>query len=495
MINDNFSIKHIFGLKIRDLRLSKRFSFQELSEKTGLSISYLSEIEKGKKYPKGDKIMQLASALEVTYDELVSLKVSKKLKPVINLLQSDFFKEFPLNTFGLDPQKVVELITIAPEKINSFINAIQVISQQYEMKQEHFNYAALRSYQEMHDNYFGDIEKATFDFRSLYKVKETIISTEKLTDLLSSVCSLSIDRSVISKNNTLRHIRSLVSLEEGKFFINKGLTEAQERFLIAREIGFSYLKLKHRPLETPPQQEYNFEVVLNNYKASYFAAALLLPEEEVVKDVKEFAKFDKWEGSRLLKFLEKYLATPEMLMQRLTNILPKYSGIKNLFFLRFLGTDDFNSFDLTKELHLSRVHNPHANLLNEHYCRRWISIGLIKELRSQLQINRKNEIMADAQISRYHGTNDEYLCLSIAFPNVSNTAESMSVTIGCYIDDSLRKRINFLNDPSIKVKVVNTTCERCALTDCVDRIAPPTQFLIESNKQEILKELSKVVKF
>ena len=492
MISENFSIKHIFGLKIRDLRLLRGFSFQELSEKTGLSISYLSEIEKGKKYPKGDKIMQLAEAFGTNYDELVSLKVSKKLQPVINLLQSNFFKEFPLDTFGLDPQKVIELITVAPEKINSFINAIQVISQQYEMRQEQFNHAALRSYQEMHDNYFGEIEGSAARFRVKYKIESTIVSTATLRDLLKSECKLKVDTQSLKDNEVLKHVRSLTLIEKKKLLLNKGLTEAQERFLIAREIGFTYLKLHERPLETPPQQDYNFETVLNNYKASYFAAALLLPEKEVVADVKFFAKFDSWDGSKLLNFLIKYKATPEMLIQRLTNILPKYSGIKNLFFLRFLGTDDFSSYELTKELHLSRKHNPHANFLNEHYCRRWISIGLIKELRSQHQINGSNEIIADAQISRYHGTKDEYLCLTIAFPNVSNSAESMSVTMGCNIDESLRKRIKFLNDPKIKVKVVNTTCERCAMTDCGDRIAPPFQVQMELNKQTILNELQNV---
>ncbi len=492
MISENFSIKHIFGLKIRDLRLSRGFSFQELSEKTGLSISYLSEIEKGKKYPKGDKIMQLAAAFDVSYDNLVSLKVSKKLQPVIDLLQSNFFKEFPLDTFGLDPQKVIELITVAPEKINAFINAIQVISQQYEMKQEQFNHAALRSYQEMHDNYFKDLEDQANHFRSEYGVDDTLLSTVQLHELLLQACGLKVDKEGLNANEVLRHIRSVLKLNEKQLLINEGLTEAQERFLIAREIGFSYLKLKQRPLETPPQQDYNFETVLNNYRASYFAAALLLPEQEVVRDVKWFAQHSSWDGSRLLAFLNKYQATPEMLIQRLTNILPKYSGIKNLFFLRFLGTDDFTSYELTKELHLLRAHNPHANYINEHYCRRWISIGLIKELRSQHQINGSNEIIASAQISRYHGTKDEYLCLTIAFPNVSNGAESMSVTIGCYIDDSLRKRIKFLDDPAIKTKVVNTTCERCAMTDCGDRIAPPSHVQMESNKEIILRELSKV---
>jgi len=488
MVNENFSIKHIFGLKVSDLRKEKGFSFQELSAKTGLSVSYLSEIEKGKKYPKGDKIMQLANALDKSYDYMVSLKVSKRLQPVIDLLQSDFFKEFPLEIFGLDGQKVVDLIAVSPEKINAFISSIQMISRQYEMRQEHFYYAALRSYQEIHDNYFPDLEKTVKKFKAENKLKG-VPTTEELVKVLKEKYEVRIDKEVLKRQEELNDLRSFYRIKDKMLLLNSKLTEAQERFLICRELAFQYLNLDERPLETPPHREYRFDEILNNYKASYFAAAVLLPEEEVVKDVKAFAQLKKWDNSKLLSFIDKYKATPEMLMHRLTNVLPKYSGIKNLFFLRFLGTDDFSTYELTKELHLSKKHNPHANHLNEHYCRRWISIGLIKELRSVQKINNKKEYLAGAQVSRYHETDDEYLCFTIAFPNVSNPNESMSVTIGCYIDNSLRKRIRFLNDPSIPSKVVNTTCERCTLADCGDRIAPPVKITETKSKAQLIDSL------
>ena len=493
MANDNFSLKHIFGLKIRDLRVEKGLSFQELSQKTGLSISYLSEIEKGKKYPKGDKIMQLAEALNESYDNLVSLKVSKRLQPVINLLQSDFFKEFPLHIFGLDAQKIIELISVSPEKINAFISSISLISRSYEMNQESFYYAALRSYQEMHDNYFPEIEKAVKELKSNHKdFLGLSVNGENLEKVLMDDYTIKVDRRQLADYDALRNLRSFYKDKGKTVLLNDDLTDAQECFLLGRELGFQYLKLKQRPLETPPQQSYNFEALLNNYKASYFSAALLMDEDEVVNDVRAFAQNKKWDGDKLLSFISKYNATPEMLMQRLTNILPKYFGIKNLFFLRFLGTDDFSTYELTKELHLSRAHNPYANSLNEHYCRRWISIGLIKELRSVQRLKKGVPVIAGAQVSRYHETPNEYFCLSIAFPNVSNPKESMSVTIGVYIDTNLRKRIQFIDDPDIVKKVVNTTCERCSLTDCGDRIAPPYYIAQRENQGNVVAALKKL---
>ncbi len=68
------NIKLILGLKVKQFRLDRGMSLNEVSKKSGLSMSYINEIEKGKKYPKTDKIMALAAALEVEYDALVSSK-------------------------------------------------------------------------------------------------------------------------------------------------------------------------------------------------------------------------------------------------------------------------------------------------------------------------------------------------------------------------------------------------------------------------------------
>ena len=51
------TVKLIFGLKVHYLRQQQGLSYQQLSEITGLAISYLHNIEKGKKYPKADKII------------------------------------------------------------------------------------------------------------------------------------------------------------------------------------------------------------------------------------------------------------------------------------------------------------------------------------------------------------------------------------------------------------------------------------------------------
>ena len=77
MLKEIDTVKLIFGLKVHHLRQEQDLSYQQLSERTGLAISYLHNIEKGKKYPKADKILALAKALDTDYNYLVSLDAEK----------------------------------------------------------------------------------------------------------------------------------------------------------------------------------------------------------------------------------------------------------------------------------------------------------------------------------------------------------------------------------------------------------------------------------
>ena len=55
-------LRFILGFKLKNLRQVADLSLKEASSIAGISISYLSEIEKGKKYPKTEKLLALASA-------------------------------------------------------------------------------------------------------------------------------------------------------------------------------------------------------------------------------------------------------------------------------------------------------------------------------------------------------------------------------------------------------------------------------------------------
>ena len=164
MIAESSYIRVVFGLKLKQYRQKKNWSLQDLATKTGLSKSYLNEIENGKKYPKHDKIIQLSEALQCTFDDLVSTKLDKSLIPINDVLQSDFFKEIPLDLFGINKSNLISIISEAPKKVTAFINALIEISQNYNLGKERFYFAVMRSFQELYDNHFPEIEDAAAEF-------------------------------------------------------------------------------------------------------------------------------------------------------------------------------------------------------------------------------------------------------------------------------------------------------------------------------------------
>ncbi len=156
--------KIIFGLKIRQFRQEKGWNFEELSRQTGISVSYLNEIEKGKKFPKTDNRKALANALGLSEEFLLSPELTKQFAPLGDLLRSNFLSELPLDLFGIEVQQIVEIIARDPDRVNAFLSAILEIARVYSLREENFYFAALRAYQELRNNYFEEIESAAAAF-------------------------------------------------------------------------------------------------------------------------------------------------------------------------------------------------------------------------------------------------------------------------------------------------------------------------------------------
>ena len=181
-----------------------------------------------------------------------------------------------------------------------------------------------------------------------------------------------------------------------------------------------------------------------------------------------------------------------MLFQRLTNILPSSFGLKKLFLLRFIHEPEKGTFNVDKELHLNRQHQPHSNGLFEHYCRRWISISLLNDLQSVSDEGAFQPAIG-IQRSRYYGTEDEYLCFTIGRGAYPKSNQNVSMTVGILIDEDLRQIIQFWNDSTINTRIVNNTCERCPIADCDERAAAPKVILAREKRKEVQEALAKVM--
>jgi transcriptional regulator with XRE-family HTH domain len=483
----------ILGLKVKQLRQEQGLSFAELSEASGMSGSYLNEIEKGKKYPKDDKLRALAKALDVTYEELTSTELHESLAPVAELLRSNFLNELPLDLFGIELTKVVEIIANAPTRVGAFISTLLELSQNYALREENFYFGALRSYLELHNNYFEDIENSVEDFMKKNKIPpERPITVDILQRLLEEKYGYTIVGGGLDDYPELQKLRSLFLPKEKKLLLNSRLTPMQRAFQFGKELGFNALGLGARANTSSLLRGRSFEEVLNHSKAIYFSVALHIPRKRIVEDLEAFFSIEKWNGEAFLAIMKRYDATPEMFYHRLTNILPKYFDMRKLFFFRFVHNPEQDTFEMDKELHLDHKHRPRGSGLFEHYCRRWVSLSLLQDLYRMQQEGVFADTMVQAQLSRYHGTADEYLCLTIARPSYPDPDRNVSVTLGLLVNDTLREKVDFLDDPAILRRVVNTTCERCPIADCLERAAGPT--VVERRReyqriQERLREL------
>ena len=496
------NLRFILGLKLRTLRHDLDASLKTIADRSGLSVSYLSEIEKGRKYPKPDKLLDLAEALGVSYDDLVSLRVDDELDPLKELFSSAFIEEFPFELFGLEPHDVFSLVSDAPTRSGALIQAFLEIGRAYDMHVEHFLFAALRSYQQLNGNYFSDLESLATQVRGSFGwASGTPVTAEMLKERLVEAYGYDVHLDTLARHPELSDFRSVfVEADRPTLLVNGDLMPVQQAFVFAREIGYCELDVDERARTSSWLQVESYEQLLNNYKASYFAGALLIERDPLLSDVEDLLSRRTWQPDRLRQCIARHHATPEMFYYRLTELAPHDLGLTDFFFLRFHHTAGAPDFHLTKVLNMSNVPVPHGMGLHEHYCHRWPAIQLLKDMATRqqdgtLSTHPSATPQVKAQRSYYLNEDAEFFVLSTARPLALQPGTNSCVSLGFLINDDFRERVAFWRDPSIPSMDVNLTCERCALSPeaCQLRVAPPsihTAEVEQQRKEEALAELT-----
>jgi hypothetical protein len=243
----------------------------------------------------------------------------------------------------------------------------------------------------------------------------------------------------------------------------------------------------------------SFEQVLNNFKASYFSGALFINRECLREDLAGFFRSEQWEGQRFLAIMQRYAATPEMFLYRLSQLVPKLFALPEMFYLRFNNEAGSDVFRLTKELNMTKMRVPHGIGLNEHYCRRWLSVDLLKQLAAKQQRGEHPGALVAAQRSHFIESDAEFFVITLARPLALTAGTNSSISLGFLINDAFKNTVRFWNDPAIPRVEVNETCERCGLSEaqCRDRVAPPVIYRREKNQQtreKVLQQLMQEVK-
>jgi len=487
----------IFGMKVRQARQEANMNLSELARQSELSPSYLTEIEKGRKYPRADKIFKMAAALGKEYDDLVSIKLAPSLRYLESTLASSTVRRFPFEEFGLEPADALGLLTREPDRASSLLHAIVEITQHYNIKEEEFLRAALRSYQEIHENYFPDLEDAaetfTREFGPRYGFAELpIIPLATLERILREEYGVHINDTILAETEVLRHYRSLcLPGPHPHLYINNRLYARQVRFILAREIGYRYLDIKERSIASSPEQVHSFQQLLNDARAAYFSGAVLMPRGQLLGDLEDFFGMPAWDAEPFSAMLANYDVTPEMLLYRFSELIPQFFGLK-LHFLRFHHTTGTDEFQLVRHLNMNQLLVPSGTGLFEHHCRRWLSIRLLPD--SPPGKPGSDPLPVGVQLSEFIGSQEKFLCLGFGRRMVLSPDVSSSVIVGFRVDAEARKLIRFLDDPEIPHAYIHETCERCPLTpeQCAERAAPPSMLDAEREHSARMAALNRL---
>lgn len=480
-------LRFTLALKLRSLRKARGLSLQQLAETSGLAVSYLSEIEKARKYPKPEKLLDLAAALGVEFDDLVSQRVEERLQDVRSLVGSEWFREFPFELFGLETEDVFGLVTRDPDRAGALLRTFLEVGRTYDVHVEQFLLAALRSYQQLNRNHFEDLELAAAACRQRRGWSAANPpDAETLAAALVADWGYRIDEETLASHPELGGLRSLyVAGESPQLLLNGRLKSIQKTFVLARELGFRELGLSVRPLTSSWLSVESFDQVLNNFRASYFAGALLLDRDRLTADLTVLFAETRWRPAAVAELLARYRATPETLLHRLTEILPLRFGLDELFFLRFTHRAAGERPVLTKVYNMSRVAVPHGLGLNETYCRRWPA------LRTPAVAGPATAI----DLSRLHFQREdaEFLVLTTTRPLALEPSARSSVALGFLQDAALRRAVAFGDDPAVPRIEVDLTCERCPLTNCAERGPEPRHFLQEAAHERRVQAVAALV--
>ena len=103
---DGQTIKDTLGKNIKIFRARRGLSQADLSEKADISIPFLSNIERGIKYPQPDMLAKIANTLGVEVNELFTVNLesaessdllshlSEDMTKNVNLVMTEVFKRY-----------------------------------------------------------------------------------------------------------------------------------------------------------------------------------------------------------------------------------------------------------------------------------------------------------------------------------------------------------------------------------------------------------------
>jgi len=453
---------------------------------SGMSVSFLNEIEKGKKTPRPDKVQALAENLGCCPTWLASGDPGLHLAPVAALLESNFLSELPLDLFGIDTGRLLELLAEAPSKVNAFVSSLLDLAQDHNLGAGHFYLSAIRAYQELNNNHFPELESAAAACRARMGVEGPSTSLSDMKEFLSREYKVRIVEDGLAGRPDLRELRSVWVSSRRELLLNPANSAEQLRFQLAKEIGFHWLGLEPRPQASTVLGVHSFAEVLHNYQAGYFAVDLLIDQHEFMQRLEQACQDPSWRGETLKDWRDLYFVSADVLFQRM-NVLSGLRGFERIYFRRIAFSPVDHKSRIEKELHLYREDRHYAGRLNETYCRRWLAT----ELAGRLAESPVEGPLTGMSRVRFSPEGPEWLCLGMARPG-RRPEEWTGLELGLQLDDHARTMFPFWEAKDIPEGTIGLTCERCPDMHCKDRLAAPVVLEQKAKRQAMRDQLREI---
>ncbi|MGH8019221.1 MAG: helix-turn-helix domain-containing protein [Opitutaceae bacterium] len=440
------NLRFILGLKLHNLRQERGLSLVQLSNGCGLSISYLNEIEKGKKYPKTDKLLALAEALGVTYNELVSADPGEKLRPIAALLSTRMMDDLPLAHYGISPPVLMEIMAAGPDRLGAMLAFFAKLASRFSFSVDDLLRAAVRDDLEANNYHLPELEDRAVSLAAEigWQAGQAPILSQ-LRFSLQHDSGWEIDEQKLDEFPDLAGVEAvpMASPQQRRLFLNPALPDGRKAFLIAREIAATALGHYHKIRKRASATEKGFRQLQAAAQASYLGGALLMPRQKFVEDLRKLFEETSWKDEHLLDLVARYGGDAEVVLHRIIQLLPDL-GISSRYLTRTETSGNGSQPGANREIRLGSLPEIDGAELAPHKTRATAATRLLAEA-----LDHPASARATAAIEGDSKSGGRFLVLAVAQPRALHPKEVSVSSLGILLDEASRNTIKFAGDPAL----------------------------------------------
>ena len=450
------------GSKVRKERRSKGMSQSNLSRTLGISASYLNLIESGRRTITVPLLIKIGNELGLSLKDLTMESNKRLLSDVMEVLSNELFEDLDITNYETaefisnNPNIAKALLSLNDTYKNlrddtqNRLEALDVESSVKEKKTSRLPVEIVSDFIQENKNYFEGLEKKAESIRQrIYFEEGHRTIGHSLIQYLLKEHNTKVRVISIEENE-----KSIKNFDSNKkiLFLSEMLTYSARNFHLAYQIA--YFDGHETINKIIDSNKIYSEQVISLLKISllnYFAAALLMPYDDFLHNVKKY-KYD-------IEILMHHYATSfEQVTHRFTNLQrPGKEGVP----FHFLKTDIAGN--VSKRFSLSGIHIPrHGGS-----CPRWnVYIAFLNPSKIHPQISK----MPDGKV---------YFCIARAFEKgiakYGMPKSFVSIGLGC--DLQYAKELTYSDGMDLQNQKLETpigiSCRICPRVDCQQRAFPP----------------------